>query len=61
MAILPTYSEKSSVVQSICNGPSAWTSGPGTFSRIRSSRGLMSPEVALGSCEANPERPEAKM
>ena len=48
MAMRPTYSEKSSVVQSICSGPSGSTSGPGTFSTIRSSRGLMSPEVAVG-------------
>ena len=61
MAIRPTYSEKSSVVQSIWSGPSGSTSGPGTFSTSRSSSGLMSPEVAWASCEANPPLPEAKM
>ena len=48
MAIRPTYSEKSSVVQSMRNGPSGSTTGPGTFSMIRSKSGLMSPGVASG-------------
>ena len=60
MAIRPTYSEKSRVVQSIWNAPSRLTSGPGTYLTIMSSRGLISPEVALESCEANPARPDAK-
>ena len=55
MAIRPTYSEKSSVVQSIWNGLSRSTSGPGTFSTIRSKQG---PDVAgrwpSGSCDAKP-------
>ena len=57
MAIRPTYSEKSSVVQSIENGPSCSTTGPGTFSTIRSKSGRTSPAARCGSCEAKPALP----
>ena len=44
MAIRPTYSEKSSVVQSMRNGLSGSTTGPGTWLTIMSKSGLTSPE-----------------
>ena len=47
MAIRPTYSEKSSVVQSIWNGLSGSTTGPGTCSTIMSKSGLTSPDVRV--------------
>ena len=59
IAMRPTYSEKSSVVQSIRNGLSESTSGPGTCWTIMSNSGLTSPDVAVGSCDANPALPDA--
>ena len=61
MAIRPTYSEKSRVVQSMAKGPSGSTTGPGTLVDDQIEQ---RPDVARGrrgSCEANPALPEAKM